>query len=178
MSKLLLTELKEGNSKTIAAIYEQHYPFIENWIQKNRGQKEDAKDIFHDALLSMIIGVDEIRSDFKSLLITICKNKWRDRLRKSKLHQNYELHLIDNTSTPSLEEELIRAEEKLDEFQKMERTLRNLSELCQKVIIAVRRGVSPDELIKELKMTNVNTLYRRKHACMKRWKQLIMETKN
>ena len=47
---LIIEELQKGNTKVFTLIYNS-YPLIENYILNNSGSKEDAKDVFQNALL-------------------------------------------------------------------------------------------------------------------------------
>ena len=43
----LLQSLLQGDEKGIAEIYKQVFPKVVSFILKNKGQYEDAEDIFH-----------------------------------------------------------------------------------------------------------------------------------
>ena len=74
--------LIEGEEKGLRKLYEAFLPRIGHFITTHGGTKEDARDIFQDAL--MIIyqkaneGKLELTSNFYTLLYGICRKLWRN----------------------------------------------------------------------------------------------------
>ncbi len=49
-----------------------------------------------------------------------------------------------------------------------------LSATCQELIRMVQDGVDMKDIMSKLGMKSTNTVYRRKFACMKRWRELLL----
>ena len=65
----------------------------------------------------------------------------------------------------AVEEEEIRQE-------RLDKTFKQLSELCQKLLRLLISGISSAEAALQLGMNDANTVYRRKNACVGRWRTL------
>jgi len=77
-----------GDEITLASFYRQHLPYIKNHILKKGGSKEDAEDIFQDALLVMYLKLKSndtlISTTIGAYFYGVCKNLWLNRLRKER----------------------------------------------------------------------------------------------
>ena len=83
-----LKALLNNNVKIINTIYKDNFYKVKSFILKNKGQQEDAEDIFQKALLQLAIRYKKekfvIKTSFEAYLFTVCKNLWRRELNKSK----------------------------------------------------------------------------------------------
>ncbi|MBQ4819218.1 sigma-70 family RNA polymerase sigma factor [Aquimarina sp. MMG016] len=84
----IINGIKTGNERILKAFYKKNFLSIKMYIIKNSGNKEDAEDVFQDAL---VVIYQKLRSD--SLILNcsintyfygVCKNLWRNRLRTKK----------------------------------------------------------------------------------------------
>jgi len=173
--------LKTSNHQIVKEIYSNYSTQIEKLVLKNSGSSEDSKDLFQEGLVAIFDLAT--KKDFKltcpfgALLYRICYNKWIDKLReKKKLN---EVSLSDEsgyTYEASQKDALAlaeEAEEKHEQFQQLEQAFQQLSELCQSLLEMFKKNIKPNEIAKQLGMDKVSTYYRRKNACMERWKKLI-----
>lgn len=80
-----MTELAEATERKIEesvdhdmeTIYEQTFPIVAGFIKKSGGDFEDAKDIFHDALIIyMEKNSRETINSYKAYLLGISKHLW------------------------------------------------------------------------------------------------------
>lgn len=56
--------------------------------------------------------------------------------------------------------------------RRLDTSFKELSELCQKLLRLLISGVSSAEASAQLGMSDANTVYRRKSACVGRWRTL------
>ena len=177
LDKNTLDGLISGDRQIIKGIYNSHFKTVESWIKNNGGNREDAFDVFQDSLEAIIIKVLNsplrIHSSFSAFFIRVCKNKWVDHLRKKKLEER--VRLVESKRHSDGE-----VEESFDEIQKtqllrkvLDTNFKRISETCQQLLSLLQEGLSPDEVAKHMEMSNANTVYRRKFACLKKWKELI-----
>lgn len=168
--------LIQGDRRTISAIYSEIKPIVKSWVLNNSGSEQDADDVFHQSLEALLINYTDIKVDFKALVIRIAQNKWIDQLRKSKKEFQFKQSNASGESfSPSEENKIIEAEKEDMKFQILEQSFLKLSDLCQKLISLLKADYPLEEIIERLEMTDKNTLYRRKFACMKRWKEHLKE---
>jgi DNA-directed RNA polymerase specialized sigma24 family protein len=59
------------------------------------------------------------------------------------------------------------------EKERLDKSLAQLSETCQKLLRLFGRGVSSTEAAEKMGMPNTNTVYRRKNACLSRWREIF-----
>lgn len=172
--------VKNGDSRVLEEIYQEYSGSVKSWILKNNGSYEDAQDIFQDALVAIYkktLDPDfQLRSPFGPLLISICKNKWIDQLRKKSRNpevRNIEEErlvdeAVDNNDLEAIEETSIRE-------KKLERSFVQLSDLCQQLLKLAMEDTSPSVIAERLGMSGANAVYRRKKACTDRWRILYQE---
>ncbi len=52
-------------------------------------------------------------------------------------------------------------------------TFQQISPLCQQLLKLIENGATADEVAQKLEMSNANTVYRRKFACLQSWRKHI-----
>jgi DNA-directed RNA polymerase specialized sigma24 family protein len=80
-------EIQSNREKEIFSLYKGTFPMVAAYISKTGGNLEEAKDIFHDALVIYIEKRQDItltHSD-KSYLFGIAKNLWHYKLREKNI---------------------------------------------------------------------------------------------
>ena len=169
--------LRSGDKSFLRGLYGAVLPKVRSWVSNNSGTINDANDLFHQALETLIISASQnrlnVNGDIEPYIFKMCKYKWIDQLRKKdKLAQ------IDINT----QEEQLRQEAQEFELLDMNKSLKfaldatydQLSETCQKIVKLVKASTNVEHMVKQLKMSSANTLYRRKFACMKRWRELLL----
>lgn len=175
----MLAELKglvEGDHAVIRSIYSLYLDKVSDWIKRNNGGRQDAMDVFQEALTQLLLsakkGKLENVESFSSYLIGTCKYIWLGRIKKE-------------SRISSLKEELKNREELvyIQDWQEGEKLThlrtflsqnrQKLSETCQRLLGLLANDIKPILIAEELNMTNANTVYRRKFACFKKWRELI-----
>ena len=172
---------REGNFRLLEELYELHAPPVRRWILKNNGSLEDAKDIFQDTIVSLIKKAYDpdfvLTYPIGGLIFQIAKNKWTDELRKKKTSKKVRNMLGDRLNIQEEDISLMIEKMELDERRqkKLDLSFSKLSDHCQKLLKLIFEGLKPKEIVTSLNMNNVNTVYRRKNACLQRWKELYNE---
>jgi RNA polymerase sigma factor (sigma-70 family) len=164
----LIKGIRNHDSSILRYVYEFHYPVIEGYITHNQGSREQARDIFQDA---MIIIYKKIRSNelelsckFGTYLYAICKNIWMQERKKflqraEKLrNQPLEVHDPGPTDDPLLENHLI------DLFNKHFETL---SKDCQKILSMSFNHYSVEDIRAAMKYKDLHHTADRKYRCKK-----------
>ena len=86
--KILIEGIKKQDEKIIAEIYNTYFPSIRQFIFINNGTSEDARDVFNDAIVVILLKAREdelsIKCSLKTYIYAICKNLW---LKKLKVEQ-------------------------------------------------------------------------------------------
>lgn len=176
--KEYLDGIRKGDKKILTDIYKMNLPKFISWVKQNSGSTEDAHDVFQDAMETVMhLSFDEdfvIKSSLNSLIITICKNKWIDRLRKKKTENKVRLELASRQEEKTNMDLNFNHGNDLTMVQSMlSSTFEQISPLCQKLLKLIESGATGDEVAKQLEMSNANSVYRRKFACLESWRKHI-----
>ncbi len=83
-----LNALLSNDSRGIMIIYQVVFPRVRKFVIQNKGQQQDAEDIFQKALLQITVRYRrerfEIKENFEAYLFTVGKNLWRRELKMRK----------------------------------------------------------------------------------------------
>lgn len=82
-----IASLRSGDQEGLREIYRLYLPRVMPLITRNGGTREDALDIFQDALMVLFEKTRNesfvLTSSFYTLLYGICRNLWGNRLQRS-----------------------------------------------------------------------------------------------
>mgnify|MGYP000019877281 CR=1 FL=1 len=83
-----LNALREGDRVVIEEIYRELSTPVSNFILANKGSREDAKDVFQETIMALILKLAnedlDLSGDFNAYFLAICRYKWLDRLKNRK----------------------------------------------------------------------------------------------
>ena len=121
-------ELRANRERALAGIYKKTFPMVSHFVRRNRGSEQDAKDLFHDALIifyeKAIDGKLVLTASVTTYLVSICRNLWLRELDKRQRSQSLdddqadvtllpdEREIISNPASPSLSEYVERLGDK------------------------------------------------------------------
>lgn len=94
---IYIQALRSNDEKALKELYVANYHRVENYIIKNSGSIEHAKDIYQEAFIAMWrnVQLDQFMpanaGSLNNYLFTIAKNKWLDYLRTQKIKKNVKL---------------------------------------------------------------------------------------
>lgn len=173
-----LKALRDNDSRMLEELYRDCAPKISKWVTRNNGTVADARDLFQEALITLHKSAHkpdfQLTCPISALLFTICRNQWINQLRRKKKETEVRSaeaeRYAPEPTTVSVFEQL---EEERIEKEKLDRSLGELSETCRKLLKLLGKGTSPAEVARQLGMSNANTVYRRKNACLTRWREIF-----
>lgn len=173
-----LQALRQGNHTVLEHLYEAQAGAVLQYVRRNSGTTADGEDVFQEGILALHQKAYDpdfvLTCPIGALLFQICRNKWLSQLRKKRQDtavrkaeaERYETEGIVQNTLEQIEEEQIRQ-------RKLDQAFRQLSELCQQLLQLLASGVASSEAAGQLGMSNANTVYRRKSACVERWRDLF-----
>ncbi len=172
-----LIALRENHSETLRELYANHSAQVIRWVMNNNGSMADAKDVFQEALLALYNKACDpdfvLTYPIGGLIFQICKNKWIDQIRKKR--KESEVRIVEKeryTTEESISPLIEQVEEEEIRQKKLDIAFKQLSELCQKLLGLVSEGIASKDIAVALQMNDANTVYRRKSACVDRWRAL------
>ncbi|MCH9661892.1 MAG: RNA polymerase sigma factor [Bacteroidetes bacterium] len=169
----LLEGLVNGDSKSVAVIYETTLFKVKSFVLKNNGTVQDAEEIFQDALYQIIVRAKvkglEITSSLEAYVFTVCKNLWYKELnnRKKKVRNEGVFELKENENADL---EAILFQERWDLFEAM---LLKLSEKCRLLLKDYFNKVTYSEIVKKFSYASENAAFQRVFKCKKQLGNLI-----
>lgn len=91
----ILHSIKTGeHSKVLSYLYETTLRKVRQYILKNNGSKDDANDIFQDAVVILFTQVraDKFNTSFSidAFIYSVARNLWIDKSRRDKRFTNYD----------------------------------------------------------------------------------------
>ena len=164
--------LKQGKqNKAFLKLY-KNYPQVEKLILSKGGSKEDAKDVFQDAL---IIFYDKVMyTEFKltsaigTYLYSVCRFVWKDELqkRKGKLTTDVAFEF-----TSEEESEFQAAIEKEEKLKKLEQVLTQIGEKCIQLLkLFYFDGLKMKEIASKIGLKSEKIAKNQKYKCLERAK--------
>lgn len=168
-----LNLLVQGDHKTIKGLYADVLPKVVSFVMKNKGNKDDANEIFQDALYLLIVRAKAnsftIKTSFDAYLFTVCKNLWYKKLNKSKKEVRndgiFELKENEDNDLAS-----ILFQERWDLF---EETFSKLNDKCKLLLKEYFGKVPYSVIVEKFSYANENAAFQRVFKCKTRLKELI-----
>jgi RNA polymerase sigma factor (sigma-70 family) len=173
LTKKYINALLTGENKVINEIYAKLYPKIKSYILSNKGKQEDALDVFHDALIYIIVTQKEKETtiiSFEAYFFTICKNLWKKTLKKRVIKSDV-ITLTDKETDLSL----FILEQKRFDFYIEKFNL--LSKNCKEILGSYFNGLSYEDILTDLNYATINTVRQRVYKCRTKLIKLIKSDK-
>jgi len=165
-SKVLIEGIKSHSDMVISMLYRNHLPLITRYVVNNNGNKEDAKDIYQDALIVLyekIQSTDQKNFDALAYLTVVCKNLWLLKLRSKKKETNIEFELEEG----NLMDEVLHDIKQIQQFEIYRKHFKNLGQKCQTILKLFFAKHSMNEIAKKLNTTE-HYAKKSKYKCQKK----------
>ncbi len=173
----IILQLKEGHESCLVHLY-AHLDKVKGWVLQNNGSEDDALDLFQEAIIVFYKKVMANEYTYKSKISTylfgIARNQWLNQLNRRKKYERRvspvgrqdrmeapEVDLLENGDTPSLENYLKTALEKL-------------GEPCKSLLEAtVFLNIKMDEIAQRFHYSGARSASQQKLRCLKRLKNSL-----
>lgn len=171
---ILVNLRNEKQNEAIKLLYQYVFPTVRSFIIKNSGNKEQAEDIFHDAIIILFQKSKEFNHnaiDVKAYLYTIAKNLWISKARRdAKVVYNEILHEYDSSYDSDIEKHLLTQEKELA----MEAILNKLGTACKELLkLTFYEDYSLKEAAEKLNISNAEVAKTKQYRCKKKLMTLI-----
>lgn len=168
----LLEGLAQNREDALLAIHQLAFPAILRLIQANQGLRQDAEDLFQEALIVVYLRHQQrnltLNCRLSTFIYAICRNMWMERVRRqSKQVQLDESQLEIVDLSPSTLEAIEENEKNLI----MNRYLGQLGEDCQKLLKLFFAGHSMKDIAREMNYSSDRYARKRKFSC----KEVLLE---
>jgi RNA polymerase sigma factor (sigma-70 family) len=167
--------IKNGNDNLVLDyLYTNLLPKVRNYITLNKGNKQEADDIFQDAVIIMYKKIKsgealEIQS-IDALMYYICKNLWINRVTKLNKNTNVEqINPIEDNAANALENLL--ENEKNNAFMQL---FELAGEKCKQLLLfSIYHKLSTDEIAKKMQFTSANAAKTHLYRCKQKLVELV-----
>lgn len=175
----LLKELAAGNRSATEQVYNQHYPVITRWIQKNGGGEADAADVYQEAMVILYEKVqnEEFRLSCKvgTYLFAVSKNLWYKKVQKLQREPG---KLPDNAGIDgqdwAYEDDIKAHNEREMHYGQLNQALDQVGEPCRSLLRAFyQHDKSMQEIAAEFGYTNPDNAKTQKYKCLNRLRKLF-----
>jgi RNA polymerase sigma factor (sigma-70 family) len=164
----LIKGIRNHESPVLQYVYDTYYPIIEGYIIHNQGSREQARDIFQEAMIVVYNRIKwdhlELTCKFGTYLYAICKKMWIQE-RKKYLHRAEILKqepLVVNDPGPADDPLLQKHLSHL--FNKH---FGDLSEDCQKILSMYFNNFSVEDIRTAMNYKDLHHTADRKYRCKK-----------
>lgn len=173
----ILNAIRTGkDDKSLEALYDSLFPKIRSHIRKNKGNEEEAKDIFQDALLIFYRKVktndfDDTHS-IGAYVFTIAKNLWINRAKKI-VRNGSGVEVPETMSTDNSPSELLVNSERSAIIMNM---LNQLGARCKELLIyTFFYELSMKEVCEKMGFATENAAKTRNYKCKQRLMELVKD---
>lgn len=171
-----ISKIKEEGNEALGKIYIEYRDEFISWLIKQyRCDFETAKDIYQLAIIIFYDNVrlgklTELRSNLKTYLFAIGKNKYYEHLKKnSKFIPTEDFH----TESASNGEEIQEKQEKEIQLEQLDESLTALGDPCKTLLkLFYYEKKSMDEITKILDYKNRETTKNQKYKCLNRLRKI------
>lgn len=157
----IIISLREGKiQKAVKGLYSA-FPLINQHVSKNSGSKEDAEDLFQDALVILYKKVKDpefkLSSSLSTFLFGIAKNLWYQELKRR--NKVLEPEIFEEDFSES------------DLYKQAEEAFKLLGDKCREILILFYyAGKSMSEIAKIMSFSNERVAKTQKYRCIEKAK--------
>ncbi|MEL6676733.1 MAG: RNA polymerase sigma factor [Bacteroidota bacterium] len=175
----LIERIKQGGSACDQAmkwIYRQHVDQIVQFIVSRNGSQDEAKDIFQDAMINLMLSIQQEKfkgnSSLRTYLYAISKNLWYRRFNRSLREDAYKMEQSGAEDLAESPDVLLMETEKQQALHQM---MDQLKVKCKEVLLLWARKFSMKEIAEKLGYQNEQVVRNKKNLCLKELKSLVQE---
>ncbi|MFC5048430.1 RNA polymerase sigma factor [Aquimarina hainanensis] len=168
--QVIITGIINGNEKILTRFYDENIRYIQGYVLRNHGKPEDVEDVFQDALMVLYqklnSGIFELTGSIRTYFYGICKNIWRNQLRRKPIFTDGK-HMLEETTYDSLLADIENQER--EQFYK--KYFQQLSTDNKQLLYLFFEGKSMKEIAQ---ITGYSEIYTRKKKFLAKKKLLEM----
>ncbi len=165
--KEIVEGISNNHSPALNFVYREFFPYTEAYILQQGGTREQAEDIFQDAMVVICdkinCGKFSLHCKFSTYLYAVCKRIWVQDRKKYYLRMNKL-----NTLELLAESESSYGRDSIDEAKELfEKHFKKLSPECQHILTMYFNGITIEEIREVRGITTVHHASDKKYRCKK-----------
>ena len=165
----IVQELSRGNTTVLKYCYKKTLGQVEGMVMKNGGSREDAKDLFHDALIVFNAKCKnkefKLSSSISTYLYAICRYSWLNEITRKKKSDE----MIKSTFQ-DIEELTYKTIN--DPMEAIMRAINLLGDKCKEILLDYYYGkLSYEEIAVNLDYASGQVVRQQKYRCIQKLKE-------
>ena len=166
---------RHRRNKALGFVYDAFYPSIGRYVLRNNGNSADARDLFQEGVIVLYEkAVDdqfELTGSIQGFLLTVCRNLWLKRLRKSKRKVDWDQVDTGKLGRSGMLDDLVP-----DRKHKAQHLLGQLGEQCKRLLVMYYfRRLDMAQIAEAMNLANAGVAKNKKARCMKKLKELAAQ---
>lgn len=171
--------LRTNRTDRALGILYKHFPMIRKMILANGGTKQDAEDIFQEALVIFCRNAKEyefqLTSQLSTYLYGICYFLWKDEKRRS---QRFTTTIVDEELIKVDESSIAELIEEDGQVKQAEKVLNELGERCRELLLLFYNGsIRLKDIARKMGYSSEATAKNQKYKCLEAAKLKLKESK-
>lgn len=174
----LLIGLASGDREAVAAIYKLYHSVLTKWILSRGGLKDDAEDVFQEALVVLFEKAKStefcLTCKLSTYLFAVSKRLWFKKTERA--HNHYSLHTDDEGEREfgAYDDDLQLHLEKEEQYQQLGKALSQLGEPCSSLLKAFyEEKRNMQEIAETFHYTNAENAKTQKYKCLTRLRKIF-----
>lgn len=160
-----LKGLKQGDSAVLRKLYDRFLPPVVRLVENNSGSRDDALDVFQEAVMVLYRKVRqddfELTSALSTYIYAICRNHWMKRLNK----KSFSEVSIQDDGVYKSEENFVLEMEAQEKYRLFKSKLAKLGEDCRNILELFFKGTSMEKIALQMGLSSVGYAKKRKFQC-------------
>lgn len=174
----IIQQIQSGNREQAFKELYNYYPKIEALVIKSGGNKDDASDIFQEALILLFRKLQKsdfvLTSSVETYLYSVCRFMCYDKNRANAKQVEWDATLDQNE-----EDEIAQLFQEEEKFQLAETALKTLGEKCLDILkMFYHQGIKMAEIAQKMKFSSAKIAKNQKYKCLERAKKKFVELRS
>ena len=176
-SDKILKAIANGEDRLVFNhLYEDCLPKIEKYILRNNGDKDEAYDIFQDALLIFYkqVKLNKFKKEHEvhGFIYSVGRNLWINRIKKRNKQVSMDGQVFINDTNP-LQDLITKERETI-----ISEVLGKLGERCKELLtFSIYQNYSMDKIREAMGFSTVNAVKTKHYKCKQRLIKLVKDNK-
>lgn len=170
---LAIDDFKRNSNVAFAILYQQYFIYTKKFVLNNKGNLEDAEDIFQDSLV--ILYEKLYTDDFKArtclgyYISGISKNLWLKKLRS----KEFFIEIPENYYATHQEEINLAIENERDYWDRLNGYINSISTHCKNLIQDIfMKNKSIEEIQSKYQYSSKHNAQNQKHKCVEQIRKI------
>ncbi len=170
---LAIADFKRDNNVAFGILYKKYFGYTRKFVLSNKGNPEDAEDVFQDALIILYEKLYD--DDFKAYtclanyVTGISKNLWLKKLR----NRNFFVEMHESYYFENKEEINQAIENERDYYDKLNDYINKISSHCQNLIQDIfMKNKNIEEIQEKYKYSSKHNAQNQKHKCVEQIRKI------